>query len=100
MPTIERQIEELEAAGWKAKTATIWRDPRGTLFRGPHGAWEIMRRNDPVIVEAARLADAWKRYRDLFGDVPHGTVRQMAALLELVRKVRVPPAEAAEGESR
>jgi hypothetical protein len=30
-----------------------------------------------------RLTDAWKRYTNLFGEPPHGTERQMAALLEL-----------------
>ncbi len=30
-----------------------------------------------------RLAEAWKKYRELFGAVPHGSEKQMAALLEL-----------------
>ncbi len=30
-----------------------------------------------------RLTEAWKKYRELFGEVPHGTEKQMTALLEL-----------------
>jgi len=29
------------------------------------------------------LAAAWKRYCELFGEEPHGTIKQMGALLEL-----------------
>ncbi len=43
LPTIEQQIAELEAAGWRAMTSIIWRAPQGTLFLGPHGAWKSMR---------------------------------------------------------
>ena len=37
------QIAELKAAGWKAKTSTIWVSPEGKLYLGPHGAWKVMR---------------------------------------------------------
>jgi len=39
---------------------------------------------EPSGVSAAGLAEAWRRYTDAFGEPPHGTVAQMAALLELV----------------
>ena len=32
---------------------------------------------------AQALADGWKKYTHWFGQPPHGTVKQMAALLEL-----------------
>lgn len=34
---------------------------------------------------AIDLRDAWRRYRDLFGEDPHGTPQQMRALLALTR---------------
>ncbi len=34
---------------------------------------------------AELLAEAWLRYRDAFGVAPHGTERQMAALIELAK---------------
>jgi hypothetical protein len=40
--------------------------------------------SDPIATLANDLAAAWIRYRSLFGDVPHGTQKQMAALLELM----------------
>lgn len=36
------------------------------------------------IVGPKALCAAWRRYAEIFGDVPHGTERQMAALLEFV----------------
>lgn len=39
-----------------------------------------------VTEQAELLARAWKRYVDLFGCPPHGTARQLAALLELMPK--------------
>jgi hypothetical protein len=42
--TIEQQIEELIAAGWKrTRVPSIWKSPKGALFLGPHGAWKVMR---------------------------------------------------------
>jgi hypothetical protein len=32
---------------------------------------------------AAYLSDGWRRYVDLFGEPPHGTIRQFLGLLEL-----------------
>lgn len=40
----------------------------------------------PRIVTAELLAQAWQDYMWLFGAEPHGTVQQMAALLQLVKK--------------
>jgi len=34
---------------------------------------------------ANALAVGWKRYTDLFGEPPHGTKEQLAALLELTQ---------------
>lgn len=42
--TIEQMKEELLAAGWRAMTRYMWRNPSGKLFLGPAGAWKIMRR--------------------------------------------------------
>lgn len=38
------------------------------------------------IVTADSLYLAWQRYTELFGVAPHGTHKQMAGLLELVRE--------------
>jgi hypothetical protein len=40
------------------------------------------------VVTPVKLAKAWKRYTELFGVVPHGTTKQLAALLELVQSAR------------
>jgi hypothetical protein len=42
LPTLWVMIEELEAAGWKRKTATIWIAPDGGYHLGPYGAWKVM----------------------------------------------------------
>mgnify|MGYP001560534064 CR=1 FL=1 len=39
-----------------------------------------------IIERAARLSIAFDRYKKLFGEECHGTIRQCAALLELVPK--------------
>lgn len=36
------------------------------------------------IVNAESLSAAWRKYMDLFGEQPHGTVQQLAAVLEFV----------------
>jgi hypothetical protein len=41
---------------------------------------------DEMELLAADLVKAWRRYRELFGDDPHGTEQQMRALLALTRK--------------
>jgi hypothetical protein len=38
----------------------------------------------------ALLVDAWKRYVNLFGEPPHGTEKQMRALLRLIPPSRCP----------
>ena len=43
MPTLEEQIKELLAAGWKRVRWNIWKSPAGNLFLGPHGAWRAMK---------------------------------------------------------
>ena len=45
-PTVETMIDELTAAGWEAKTTTIWRAPGGALFVGPAGAWKMMKQRE------------------------------------------------------
>ena len=37
-------------------------------------------------VTVETLAEAWKRYVNLFGHPPHGTKKQLGALLELVKE--------------
>ena len=32
---------------------------------------------------AAFLSDGWRRYTELYGEPPHGTIRQILAMLEL-----------------
>lgn len=47
-PSIEEQIADLVKNGWKPKTPTIWKSPRGNLYLGPYGAWKIMRAAKPT----------------------------------------------------
>lgn len=42
-PSIEDQIAELKAAGWSSASSGVWKSPAGALYRGPHGAWKVMR---------------------------------------------------------
>jgi hypothetical protein len=53
--TIEDQVKELLAAGWKKKSATIWIAPSGNWYRGPHGAWKVMRGMDATGKVASRV---------------------------------------------
>jgi len=41
---------------------------------------------DEMEILAIDLKDAWRRYRSLFGEDPHGTEPQMKALLALTRR--------------
>lgn len=43
---------------------------------------------DPVRVYGAALAIAWHKYERAFGEVPHGSLDQMAALVELAGGVK------------
>jgi len=54
---VECWVRELRAAGWTAviarhrpprfeeteQTTTTWRSPSGLLYRGPYGAWLVMK---------------------------------------------------------
>lgn len=44
--TIEQEIAELEAAGWKKVRRYTWKAPVGGYFLGPHGAWLAMKRRE------------------------------------------------------
>ena len=50
-PSPEEMIADLAAAGWERVKTTIWRSPAGSLFRGPYGAWKVMRLNGPSNAE-------------------------------------------------
>lgn len=41
-PNMWRMIDELEAAGWTAKTRSIWKSPTGKLYGGVASAWNAM----------------------------------------------------------
>lgn len=41
---IDTAKAELGAAGWVAKTSTLWKSPTGSLHVGPAGAWRVMKR--------------------------------------------------------
>lgn len=47
---------------------------------------ELLERHEDSerLINAGTLAVAWKRYTDLFGEPPHGTEKQMGALLALI----------------
>ena len=52
------------------------------LTKAMHQAHE---REDALkALQAERLAEAWRKYLKLFGEPPHGTVKQMGAMLELM----------------
>jgi hypothetical protein len=40
---IDAAKAELIAAGWIAKTPTLWKSPKGKLYVGPAGAWRVMK---------------------------------------------------------
>lgn len=42
MPTIDDMKSQLLAAGWRQRSATVWRSPTGHLYRGNYGAWRAM----------------------------------------------------------
>ncbi len=43
MPSIEEQVAQLKAAGWKQmRPSWMWKSPSGALWLGPHGAWKEM----------------------------------------------------------
>jgi hypothetical protein len=45
-PSVDVMIEQLLAAGWAKKSSAVWISPKGCLFRGPFGAWKVMRSVD------------------------------------------------------
>jgi|GEM_PF-3628582 len=40
-PTIEEMERDLLRGGWQMVHFSVWRSPRGDLFRGPHKAWHV-----------------------------------------------------------
>jgi hypothetical protein len=49
------------------------------------------------VVTPAKLAIAWERYVATFGVLPHGTVKQFAALLELIPRSQSAEVEESDG---
>ena len=39
---VQQWKDELRAAGWEQKGATVWQSPQGHFYRGPHKAWLVM----------------------------------------------------------
>jgi hypothetical protein len=72
-PTIDEMKSELLKAGWIEKRATIWQSPWLAYYRGPAGAYRIMKteqvtRPDPKDPTAyaspdAKPGDTWGPYR-------------------------------------
>lgn len=58
MTTIEKQIEQLEAAGWVRVRRNLWKAPVGGYFLGPHGAWLAMKRRESL--EGTAREDLWE----------------------------------------
>lgn len=44
IPSLDEQVEQLKAAGWKRINRSMWKAPVGSYFLGPHGAWKAMKR--------------------------------------------------------
>lgn len=47
-PTIDVMIVELQRAGWKRASwkrlrLSVWESPDGQYWRGPYGAWKVMK---------------------------------------------------------
>jgi hypothetical protein len=40
-------------------------------------------RDEGIVRMAGFLNEAWRKYQSLFGEAPHGTVNQLAAMLQL-----------------
>jgi hypothetical protein len=76
---VEGTVAAIDGDGWQITIRDGGLPPVGTFyFSNPAGI-----RADREIT-AKNLAAAWARYRDLFADIPHGTEKQMGALLELL----------------
>lgn len=44
--------------------------------------------SDTIVTMAAYISNAHAKYREVFGEEPHGTVKQYAALIELCPQLR------------
>lgn len=44
IPSLDEQVAQLKAAGWKRINRSMWKAPVGGYFLGPHGAWKAMKR--------------------------------------------------------
>jgi hypothetical protein len=49
---IEQMIRELLEADWSKMRIDVWRAPWGSLYRGPAGAWKVMRSLNDCAVPA------------------------------------------------
>jgi hypothetical protein len=69
---IDLWIRELSAAGWRAKTRTMWQAPGGDLWIGPAGAWkEMRRRREAVTTPTPEPEPCPKECRDVCIDYPN-----------------------------
>jgi hypothetical protein len=65
--TIEQMKSELLKAGWKEKRSTVWQSPWCACYRGPAGAYRIMKTErdhpDPCPITNPKPGDVWGPYR-------------------------------------
>jgi hypothetical protein len=54
-PTIDQQVKELEAAGWRAVRWDLWQSPWGAYYLGPHGAWKVLGKLMPAAPKMQRF---------------------------------------------
>lgn len=48
----DKAVAELRAAGWVSDGfGTRWHDPQGAVWRGPAGAWRVMKRRQLEALE-------------------------------------------------
>lgn len=57
---VDQAKAELLAAGWVAKTSTIWKAPSGSLHLGPVGAWRVMKRTQNDARMQTRPKSSWE----------------------------------------
>lgn len=70
-PTIEEMKVELIEAGWKEKRHTVWQSPWCAHYRGPAGAYRIMKSeqesrkhgNPPWPNNDPKIGDVWGPYQ-------------------------------------
>ncbi len=63
---VDRWVRELNEAGWKRKSGTIWSSPTGRLYLGPFQAWRYMKAQPTCTCGHSRDKHTLSRGRETF----------------------------------